>query len=358
MLPFGDAIDSSRKRDSNERAGLHLATHYAAGAFIISKITFVLALLALGYVFSFRWVSGGGGEGGFIILAQLMIGIYAFSALTFISLIAAASAAPRLRRARWFLIPTTLLAALAAWGLTHSETKPYADTFGPDDVPRLIRALQKDSGAAYALDVFLLAHLGADAAPSLIQALNSDDAQTRLGAATALRDMGFRAKWVIPDLVLALKHKDPQVRAMVAAALGTACRENAEDEIAIPGLCRLLHDQDADVRWQAVGALKWMTLWGNGANREVPPALTKATLPLVNALNSDEDAHVRAEAAEILGRMGRLAEIAEPALSKATRDKGTRVRLEASEALKKIAAAREVPAGNKQRSADPPGQHH
>jgi HEAT repeat protein len=195
--------------------------------------------------------------------------------------------------------------------------------------------------------------LGADVAPLLIQALNSDDANIRLGAATALRDMAFRAKWVIPDLVLALNHKDPQVRAMVAAALGTACRESAEAEIAIPGLCRLLQDQDADVRWQAVGALKWMTLRGNGANPEVPPALKKATLPLVTALNSDVEAQVRAEAAEILGRMGRLAEIAELALSKATRDKDERVRLEAREALKKLLAARELPAGNKQGSGDP-----
>jgi HEAT repeat protein len=158
--------------------------------------------------------------------------------------------------------------------------------------------------------------------------------------------------------VLALNHKDPQVRAMVAAALGTACRENAVDEIAIPGLCRLLHDRDADVRWKAAGALNWMTLWGNGAHTEVPPALTKAIVPLMDALGADDDAHVRAEAAEILGRMGRMAEIAEPALSKATRDQDARVRMEASEALKKIVADRALPMGNKQRSGDPPGQHH
>jgi HEAT repeat protein len=336
MIPSGDAADSTRNRESSERTKLRPATRLSKGAFVISMTTFVLALLALGCAFSLAWGPGGGGEGGFIILADFMIGIYVFSTLTFISLMTAVLAALHLRRARWFLIPTTLLAAFATWCLTHPETKPYADTFGPDDVPKLIRALQKDSGEDWQGDVFLLAHLGADAAPSLIQALNSDNGQTRLGAATALRDMAFRAKWVVPDLVLALNHKDPQVRAMVAAALGTACRENAEAEIAIPGLCRLLHDRDADVRWQAVGALKWMTLLGDGEHPEAPPALTQAVPSLVNALGSDDDAHVRAEAAEILGRMGRRAEIAEPALSKATRDKDERVRLEAREALTKV----------------------
>ena len=49
--------------------------------------------------------------------------------------------------------------------------------------------------------------------------------------------MSFRAKPVIPQLVSALRHADPKVRAMVAEALGMACRENDNDEIALPGLC-------------------------------------------------------------------------------------------------------------------------
>src|ERR1700728_161520 len=154
MIPSGDEIDSSRKRESIQQAELRPAN----GVFLISVITFVLALLALGYVFSFAGGRGGGGEGGYIILAQLTLGFFAFSTLTFISLVTALLAALHLRRARWFLIPTTLLAAIAAWGWAHSDTKPYADTFGPGDVPGLIRALQKDSGYAWDGDIFVLAH--------------------------------------------------------------------------------------------------------------------------------------------------------------------------------------------------------
>ncbi len=209
------------------------------------------------------WNGGGGGEGGYIILAQMMFGLFAFSIFALISFFTAVLSSFRIRPARWLLVPTMLLAALAAWGLTHSETKATVDTVDVRDVPRLIRSLKTDSGKAWEGDITLLAHLGTDAAPSLIDALQSDDAKTRFGAATALRNMGFRAKPVIRQLTSALKHHDPKVRARVAEALGAACRDNADDEIAIPGLCESLRDNEADVRWQAVGALKWMPIWGN-----------------------------------------------------------------------------------------------
>jgi hypothetical protein len=305
-------------------------------AFVFSIVTFVLALCVLVWILSVS-KSGGSGEGGYAIIVYVMLGGYAFSVLALISLFTAALSAFAIRPARWFLIPTTLLAALAVWFLAHAEVKEFADTVGPEDIPRLIHALKKDSGADLEADVYLLAHLGADAAPSLVEALQSDDSKIRLAGAKALRDMSFRAKQVIPDLTLALHDKDRNVRAMVAEALGMACRDNEDDEIAVPGLCECLHDSDADVRREAVGALKWMTVWGNGKNLEtIPPALRKAIPVLLHALNSDGDERVRVEAAEILGRMGRLADSAMPSLHNAAHDQSEWVRSVASEALAKI----------------------
>ena len=141
-------------------------------------LTFILALCVM--VCLFTLPIDAPGEGGYATIALVMLGGYTFSTLSFISLFAAAVSAFAIRPARWFLIPTRCSQCSGVWFLTHAEVKATVDTVGSNDIPRLIGSLKTHQDRDWDRDVFLLAHLGTEASPSLVQAIQSDDPNIRL----------------------------------------------------------------------------------------------------------------------------------------------------------------------------------
>jgi HEAT repeat protein len=149
------------------------------------------------------------------------------------------------------------------------------------------------------------------------QALVSTDAGARLEAANALA--ALKAKDSVPDLMIALKDKDDQVRAAAAEALWSL-GPDARDAVA--ALILLLKDKSASVRLNAAGAL-------GDVGADVPEALSALRETL-----KDRDADVRVQAATSLGRSRSEAVVVD--LIAALKDNTSRVRVAAAYALAEI----------------------
>ncbi len=89
------------------------------------------------------------------------------------------------------------------------------------------------------------------ALPQLVEAFKDSDEVVRNNAVDAIVLMVPRS--TVPTLLLALRDKDPLMRAHAAMALGRI-RLFAED--AVPELVRLLKDENDNVRYAATEALK------------------------------------------------------------------------------------------------------
>ena len=94
---------------------------------------------------------------------------------------------------------------------------------------------------------------GVDAVPRLIEALDHQSGQVRAGAAYALRDIGPDAKAAVPALTKFLKNQDAHARQVAAQALGNI---GSDAKTAIPTLRQAIQDEDETVRRLAREALK------------------------------------------------------------------------------------------------------
>jgi hypothetical protein len=94
---------------------------------------------------------------------------------------------------------------------------------------------------------------------------------------------------------------------------------------ALPRLNELRHDENAGVRWTAVGALCHQGRWSD----EVLPLL-------LEGLTDRESPIIRRNAAQILGGCRERARFSIPALREALADPDGYVRAEAADALKQI----------------------
>jgi len=192
--------------------------------------------------------------------------------------------------------------------------------------PWLIRLGAWEIGdAAWGEAVQALVELRFDAVPQLIEALGDEQLSVHVGAGKALKQMGPA---VVYDLIGALKNENPAVRRHAATLLyGSAVRDDAVVQDAVPALCEAFSYYDPDVRKCGATALEWI---GSDAGQAVPD--------LINALR-DSDWAVREWAAKALGSIGVEAKPALAALTEALLDEVPGVREAASEALDQIRSA-------------------
>ncbi len=94
------------------------------------------------------------------------------------------------------------------------------------------------------------------AVPALIKALKDSDDRVRSSAASALCDLDKRA---LPALLDLFKHRDKELRAQAARIIGSMGTHGRRHVEALPGLTRLLEDQDPEVRRWAAYAISQIT---------------------------------------------------------------------------------------------------
>ena len=159
-------------------------------------------------------------------------------------------------------------------------------------------------------------------APAVANLLTSDNSMTRANAAFALSDIGVHAAECVPQLTATLNDKDSTVRCACASALGSIGKPS---EPATKSLIRLLDDDSRSVRLAAAGALCSIS-----RNEVAIPSL-------INAL-SDESKTNRRTASIYLGQYGPKAKQAAPILRLLLLDEEVFVRINAAEALWRVAA--------------------
>ncbi len=148
---------------------------------------------------------------------------------------------------------------------------------------------------------------------ALVKATSDPAANVRKAAIRALAR--FRDQRAVPALIRALSSNSPDVRELAADALG-----DLKDPRAVEPLIGALSDPTADVREQALGSLYNL--------RD-----TRAIPPIIEALH-DQSAEVRRMAASALGRLGDRRAV--PGLIQATTDTNAKVRRYAVGALGRL----------------------
>ena len=208
-------------------------------------------------------------------------------------------------------------------GAVRKAARDALASIGSPSVEPLIKGLR--GRADYESSVSALARIGNPAVQSLMKGLEDKSDRVRRGAADALRKIGPGAKEAAPALAKAANDANPQVRAAAQSALA-AIGPTREPEV--KAILWGVRDHDARVRNAAATAL-----------RKIGP---DAEPPAVGALSSaltDRRWHVRAEAADALGRVGAGAAVAVPDLAKRLVDADAKVRSSAARALGEIGPA-------------------
>jgi HEAT repeat protein len=291
--------DSEATRDANQEKG-EAAFKIA---FVTSIITFVLTFTVLLFAVAHLNSMPRGGMAGFAVIGYARI---YFSLILFLGLTSFGTgifAAIGLRPARWYLAGVLVFTAVCV-----RIAKPW-DAPDPEDVNRLVQGLGKDRGDDWERNVTWLANLGEKSAPALAQGLQHKNSKVRLGAAKALEGMAFRNKAATPQLVAALEDEDDQVRIAAASACAWFWkkRDIAEAKIALSGLIKSLHDNNWEVRFKSSYALMQIA---NGIGDEAAAAIPA----LVQCLENNENESIHEYAACALGYIGPAAKAALPAL--------------------------------------------
>jgi len=200
-------------------------------------------------------------------------------------------------------------------------------SLGAKVVPLAINAL-KDSPVRRERALQVLRRVGEAAAPALPELIILIKKGTPTEKAESLfivGSIGSKADSAAPAAIEALADADPQVKMAAGYALGKI-GPAAKD--ALPALLKLSASDDELLKLSSV----WAMLQIGVMNED----LTKMAVPmLAKALSSDRE-FVRVEAAMSLGKLGKAAAAAVPALEKAAQDPSPAVRGAAAEAVKII----------------------
>ncbi len=199
-----------------------------------------------------------------------------------------------------------------------------AGEYGEAVVPMVIDLLQQDDrqrrvGAS--LVIMVLGPEAKDVLPTLIEALHTADLETRRPALmSAMLSLGVEAKPAMPLMMEFLGDEDFHTQYWACRVLGAI---GAEAHVAAPALVDLLQHGVASVRRNAAAAL----------GRIGPGSGPQALDALIRALN-DPIQPIREQAAIALGRLGDFAEPAVPALEEVLSDDSNfAARSRAAEAL-------------------------
>jgi HEAT repeat protein len=157
--------------------------------------------------------------------------------------------------------------------------------------------------------------------PDLIQRLSSSDFNVRQHAARQLGNLGVAARDAVPGLGKVLHDANPDVRGSAARALGQIGTP------AVPELVKALKDRDAAVRTRAAMALG-----------QAGPDAKEAVPALIEALK-DKQLKVRIAAVNALGEMGAEGKEAAPQLARLFHDRSGRVHEHVRGALAAIGPA-------------------
>jgi HEAT repeat protein len=191
---------------------------------------------------------------------------------------------------------------------------------------------------------------------ALASVMGDADVRARRAAIDVLETLGPAAAPAAPALANALGDPDPFVRWSAARTLGKI--SPVEAQTVVPELAKLLGDLDLDLRLAAATALerygpaaKAAVVELIRATRSSDPVVRVATIRALGAIGepdahvaipslveavSDENAHVREIAAEVLGKFGPAAHAAVDDLRKALKDSSPEVQKAAGDALLKI----------------------
>lgn len=141
-------------------------------------------------------------------------------------------------------------------------------------IPALIDLLGKDQNAADAIRS--LRSIGLAAAPPLTERLDSGNGLVRSNSAIALCGFPLAGKTVVPALIKASTHSDPDTRSAALIALGHISRGLLGDERGLiePALTGAVRDTNSEVRDSAARALdryhrRNRVLSGGGVSYEV-----------------------------------------------------------------------------------------
>jgi HEAT repeat protein len=195
----------------------------------------------------------------------------------------------------------------------------------------------------------------------LARDLNDSNVRLRLAAIDFLEMLERKAEPALPVLVKRTNDPDRFVRWSAARTLGRMAP--AQPKLVVPAMARLLSDTDLDVRTTAAATLEYYGSQAKAAVPSINEAITRgdaesrvAAMKVLAAIGSKNsvqaiqplasvlthpDQRVRKAAAEALGRYGRAAREAVPALRNQLGDDDAEVRRAVSDALLSILGPRE-----------------
>jgi HEAT repeat protein len=201
-------------------------------------------------------------------------------------------------------------------------------SLGPKVVPLAIKALNDKDANRRARALMVLGRLGPDAAPAvpdLIAAFKSGDAKQRTEVLFVLGAIGPKAAPAVEPVAAALADSDRDVMLTAGYCLG---KIGPGAKSAVPALQKMLASDD-----------KMAKLTGAWALLQIQPddeAQGKKAVPLLAEALTHEREFVRIEAAMALGKLGKAAASALPALEAASGDHSEAVRDAVAEAIQKI----------------------